>query len=309
MSLIVLVLLLLGTVTHLAAATPGPSRVAGLRANVPLPTLGGLQWWGDVALWPDWRIQQHAVTGHARVLDRRGMRRAWGSLAACRAFVDARDPQAFTGELVLFLHGLGRTRHQWTGLSADVRAVGFTPVPISWPSTREDVPQAATRLRLLIQQLSAEHAVTSLRFVTHSQGGILLRFAMTEPVPEMPPLRSVVFCFPPHQGARLADLVARWRWPLLLLGPGILRVTHAGARSLPSWQHGSALVIAGGRGDGHGLNPWIPGDDDGIVAVADTTLTGSPTVVLPVNHTFGVRDPGLRHTVLDWLQRETPTEP
>ncbi len=408
MKTVILVVILHGMLGRLPAEHRAGLGSTGLGPNVPLPTLGGRQWWGDVAIWTDWRIQQHAVTGHARVLDHHGIRRAWGSLEACHAFVADHQPTPLSGDLVIFLHGLGRTRRMWHPLARDVQAVGWTPVAVTWPSTREDLPPAAARLRTLLVQLSQSPEVTSLRFITHSQGGILLRFALAEPVPYIKPILGTIFCFPPHQGAYLAaamlkwsdirpdrkvknqqapkkspqvdtrlgsplSAVARtenepdpvasiekqapahdnaerilpspssiirpghcgewrsqggpkfgagvglwrptlvnlvpWRWPLLILGPGLRRITPQRARDIPPWNSGRALVIAGGRGNGWGLNPWIPGDDDGVVAVTETYLPGTEHCVLPVTHTFGVRNAELRHTVVSWLQSEAAVGP
>ena len=40
--------------------------------NLPLPTLGGMQFWGDVTHRAGWRVQRHVVTGHHRLLDELG---------------------------------------------------------------------------------------------------------------------------------------------------------------------------------------------------------------------------------------------
>src|SRR5262249_11682411 len=59
--------------------------------NVPFPTLGGKQLWGDVFFQGAWRIQENALTGHHRLLDTGDKRRAWGTYEACRvAFEEAR---------------------------------------------------------------------------------------------------------------------------------------------------------------------------------------------------------------------------
>ncbi|MGB0330618.1 MAG: hypothetical protein ACPGPE_02230, partial [Planctomycetota bacterium] len=50
--------------------------------NLALPTLGGSQLWADLAVEGGWRVQRHVWTGHARLLDRDDVRRAWGSEAA-----------------------------------------------------------------------------------------------------------------------------------------------------------------------------------------------------------------------------------
>ena len=59
------------------------STLAESNANVPLPTLGGKQYWRDVLVRPTgeeakaWRIQQHSKTGHYRLLDGNDWRRTW----------------------------------------------------------------------------------------------------------------------------------------------------------------------------------------------------------------------------------------
>ncbi len=54
--------------------------------NLPAKTLGGTQFWSDVLVQRDWRIQRNAWTGHCRLLDGQNVRRAWGRprpLPAC----------------------------------------------------------------------------------------------------------------------------------------------------------------------------------------------------------------------------------
>ena len=46
--------------------------------NLPTPTFGGLHLWADVRWQDGWRIQKHVWTGHHRLLDPSGVRRAWG---------------------------------------------------------------------------------------------------------------------------------------------------------------------------------------------------------------------------------------
>lgn len=46
--------------------------------NLPLPTMGGEVWWHSVEV-DGWKIQQHKLTKHCRILDPDGIRRAYGS--------------------------------------------------------------------------------------------------------------------------------------------------------------------------------------------------------------------------------------
>lgn len=46
--------------------------------NINFPTLGGLWLWNNILLKDGWKIQQHTISKHYRILDSKGNRRAWG---------------------------------------------------------------------------------------------------------------------------------------------------------------------------------------------------------------------------------------
>ena len=52
---------------------------------IPLPTLGGKQFWSDELFFRGWRIQRHAVTEHHRLLDPDDRRHGWGGPSAILA--------------------------------------------------------------------------------------------------------------------------------------------------------------------------------------------------------------------------------
>ena len=62
-------------------------------------------------------------------------------------------------------------------------------------------------------------------------------------------------------------------------------------------------IIAGGRGDDHGYNPLLTGDNDGIVTVASTRLTGARDFLL-VNelHFFLLRSSTVQKPTLEFLR-------
>jgi hypothetical protein len=76
-------------------------------------TLGGRQFWADVAFLHEWRIQQNVLTGHYRLLDGDDYRHAWGTREACRRKLDeirvARNLAPMSGEAVILIHGLVRS--------------------------------------------------------------------------------------------------------------------------------------------------------------------------------------------------------
>lgn len=259
--------------------------------NLPFPTLGGRQVWADCAVAADgWRIQEQVWTGHCRLIDGRGIRRAWGDEAACRAALEAAfvagKTRPLRGEVVVLLHGLGRTRGMWSPLAEDLRADGHQVVALTWPSTRQDLSTCAARLRDLLR---AAPGITGISVVTHSLGGPLLRETYADP-DGLPPLRGAVMCFAPNQGADLADRlhgVAPLRW---IMGPSLDDLTHANATAFAAWNGAPLVLIAGDAGH----NPLIPGAEDWVVAVRDTALAGQSAEVFPVTHTFGTRDTAVR---------------
>ena len=65
----------LGSAQDEARKMPAPRQ----HPNLSTKTLGGTQFWSDVLVQRDWRIQRNAWTGHHRLLDGQNSRHAWGS--------------------------------------------------------------------------------------------------------------------------------------------------------------------------------------------------------------------------------------
>jgi hypothetical protein len=70
----------------------------------------------------------------------------------------------------------------------------------------------------------------------------------------------------------------------LIFGEAGQQLTPAEVSRAPGFAHPFA-IIAGGKGDGRGFNPLLPGDDDGTVGVAETRLGGAADfLVVPEIH-------------------------
>lgn len=46
--------------------------------NVEIKTLGGEKWWHTIYERDEWKVQQHRITRHCRILDPKQVRKAWG---------------------------------------------------------------------------------------------------------------------------------------------------------------------------------------------------------------------------------------
>lgn len=263
------------------------------RLNLAMPTMGGKQLWGDVRWREGWRVQQHVLTGHYRLLDPQDRRLAWGELEACIARMQelAPEPPGNDHHLVLLIHGMGRSRSAFAKMQKSLQAHGMHVGSLSYPSTRQSIEAHAAQVAEVLDHLEGYGQVS---FVTHSLGGIVVRRLLADGGAwrERIQAERLVMLAPPNQGAAFADQLQEttaFRWIFGDTGQGL--TTEAMAQlAQPDIPF---LVIAGARGDedGNGWNPMLDGDDDWVVRVSETHLPEEAGhIVVPVLHTFLMND-------------------
>lgn len=256
--------------------------------EISMKTLGGRQFWGDVRFFQGWTIQQNVITGHFRLLDPRDGRYAWGSRERCESRLDEIRQQnslaPMSGHAVVLLHGIVRSSKAMGRIAERLEADGYLVVPFDYPSTREGLGGCAKYLNEVVQSLDGVERVS---FVGHSMGGLVVRRWMADY--DDGRVGRFVMLGTPNHGAQLADRLSTLGVYRLILG--------AGGRDLVSGEAGEIAklpvpsspfaVIAGARGDGRGFNPWVDGDDDGIVSVISAKLDGAEAYLeVPVLHSF-----------------------
>ena len=256
------------------------------------PTLGGMQFWGDVCYFQGYRIQRHVFTGHFRLLDKHNRRYQSGTIEDCRKTLNelraATNLKPDTGHAVIYLHGIGRTSRSMRPLLDAMPTDGFVHVPIEYPSTRVPLAQAADYLHSLIESLTD---VSKISFVVHSMGGLVVRRFLKDH--SDPRLERLVMLGTPNSGAELADMLKRNLIFQTVYGPaGQELVTDPngtiGSLPTPDFEFG---IIAGGKGGERGFNPLLAGDDDGTVTVASARLAGaSDYLLIPKLHSFLISD-------------------
>lgn len=275
-----------------------PRRVTTVatRRKTGIPTLGGPQLWADRRWRAEWRIQENVLNGEHRLLDPNDRRHARGTLDACLSALAEHDLPPIEGEAVVVLHGLGRSRKSMSGMAQSLAEGGFVPIRLDYPSTRRPLEKHVEQVVELIAHLDVER----VSFVTHSLGGIIARGALAHPNLNVNAHR-VVMCAPPSQGAALAR-VLKTRVPSVfgaVMGPTGYQLAAGVEYPEPSVPF---MIIAGSRGP-KGLNPWLEGDDDGIVALEETKLPGmSEHVVVDAIHTFVMDHPESRRAAVRFLR-------
>ena len=166
---------------------------------------------------------------------------------------------------------------------------GFLTVNIDYPSRKAPVEDLA--LEYIPSGLSqcAVKGATTVHFVTHSLGGILVRYYLTRGQPE--DLGRVVMLSPPNQGSEAADLLKDQPWYLRINGPaGQQLVTDESG--LPGRLGPVDYPVGIITGDRHAffddrLAEAIPGADDGKVSVERAKVEGmTDFLVAPYPHPF-----------------------
>ena len=199
------------------------------------------------------------------------------------------DRSAERGELVVLLHGLGRTYRSMALPARRLRAAGFRTLNVGYPSRRRSIAELAAHVSArLDRELTSDESC--VHFLTHSLGGIVLRKMFAEARLPFRPGR-VVMLGPPNQGSAVAERLGDLRIFRALLGPAGQEL-RAGPDCVPR-QIGPATfslgVIAGTRASTP-LSRLIDGPDDGIVGVHETKLEGAVAfVTVHRGHTFLMR--------------------
>lgn len=195
-------------------------------------------------------------------------------------------------ECVVLLHGLARSDRSMEPIAEALETNGYTVANVGYPSRDKPIEELAP--------LAVEAGVDACRervdeprihFVTHSLGGILLRwYAASESIDG---LGRVVMLGPPNQGSTAAE---RWEgvpgfdW---LNGPAGAQLGK-GADSVPLELGKPSFefaVIAGDRTIDPITSAMLEDPDDGRVSVAETKLEGmSAFRVVHASHAFIMRD-------------------
>ncbi|HVT27071.1 MAG TPA: lipase, partial [Lacipirellulaceae bacterium] len=153
--------------------------------------------------------------------------------------------------------------------------------------------------------------VTEINFIAHSLGNLVVRHWLKDladegrRLPDGQSFGRMVMLTPPNLQPRLATILVRGKLAQFVAGPAA-EAMASGWEGLeprlatPPFEFG---VLAGGKGDGRGYNPLIPGDDDGVVTVASTRLAGARDFrLLPVLHTFFMNDRRVQEYAVRFLR-------
>ena len=206
-------------------------------------------------------------------------------------------------ECVILLHGLARTDSSMLKLELHLLGNGFNVVNFRYPSREKEIQTLSEET---ITQAVNECTKTNparIHFVTHSMGGILVRYYLD--VNKLEKLGRVVMLSPPNQGSEVVDKMKDsylFKW---INGPAG-RQLGTDEESLPNkiappdYEVG---IITGDKTINPILSLLIPGEDDGKVSVERAKLAGMKDfLVVHKSHPFIMNDVDVINQVIYFIE-------
>ncbi len=190
-------------------------------------------------------------------------------------------------DLVVVIHGMGRTSRSMQPLADALDSAGFDVLNVGYSSLCCTIPQLAAQVRREIDDRRGPRHRT-VHFVGHSLGNIIIRRILADSTPPTG-VGRVVMLAPPNQGSRSADRYAPYIGWLLEPIDELRTDSTATVRRL-------------GRISGVPIGV-ISAEDDGKLSVAETHLPEETAhVVVPGTHTFIMRRVEVHQLTISFLK-------
>ena len=193
-------------------------------------------------------------------------------------------------DTVILLHGLNRTHHSFSKMEKSLSNNNYKVVNVNYPSQHFTVEELVEHHITPIIRACEEDCKTKIHFVTHSMGGILLRYYLQDH--SLPSLGNVVMLGPPNQGSEVVDKLKNFPGFKLINGPAgqQLGTTPTSVPQLLGPVDYPVGVITGNRSINPILSCIIPGKDDGKVSLKRARVEGmTDFLVVPYTHTMIMR--------------------
>ncbi|MEM7016452.1 MAG: alpha/beta hydrolase [Pseudomonadota bacterium] len=204
----------------------------------------------------------------------------------------------------MLLHGLARTRHAMRKMERQLQKAGYITANFTYPSTRHPVETLTEYAIPPAIEYCQDQGAQKIHFVTHSLGGILLRFYLQHLTPTTVDIGRIVMLAPPNHGSEIVDKLGNWILFGLFNGPAGPQL-GTDLNSMPN-QLGAIVHEAGIITGNRRLDPFawlIPGESDGKVSVLSAKLEGMQDfLILPVSHTFLMNDISVIEQTLYFLE-------
>lgn len=196
---------------------------------------------------------------------------------------------------------MGRSSRSMKSLERFLKGEGYFTYNQSYPSTVSHVERSSVHY-INSALANIPHSVTRIHFVTHSLGGLLIRYYLSNYTINR--LGRVVMLAPPNQGSEVAEKYREHFWYKWMTGmPGQqLHKTNNPLLEQLKPVPAEVGVIAGTSSSDPWFNHVFKSEHDGKVSVESTKLPEMKALLkVHHGHTFIMNKRKVKHHVLNFL--------
>ncbi len=208
-----------------------------------------------------------------------------------------------SAECVILLHGLGRNAGSMSKIEVHLNQAAYAVWNQSYPSTSEQVKPLANKTIEQALTYCREQKASSIHFVTHSLGGILVRAYLQDH--QVSELGKIVMISPPNKGSEIVDMLGDFKLFQFIMGPAAIQLGTDANNITADMKpiSGQIGIITGNSTSDPWFSPFIPGEDDGKVSVQSAQLDEMADFIIVDNgHTFIMRADIVLKQILHFLQ-------
>lgn len=206
-------------------------------------------------------------------------------------------------ETVIVLHGIRRTNRHSYLLAKRLSEAGFEVYNITYPFADHSIEDIVDFLHKKFDELGIDKK-KKINFVGHSMGGLVIRGYINKYKPKN--LHRVAMIATPNHGSELADKFKNWHLYRWIFGDKSSMQLTTDLGSLENFYGNVDYdlgIIAGKSWHKPFFSSILPGDDDGLVSVESTKLSGMKEhVVLNFSHALGLHYREVSDYVIRYLK-------
>lgn len=206
-------------------------------------------------------------------------------------------------DCVILLHGMARTAASMSKMARALSSHSYLVVNVDYPSREKPIEELAPLAVGMGLEGCRKKDAARVHFVTHSLGGILVRYYLSENT--IPTLARVVMLAPPNKGSAAVDHLASVPGFGIVNGPAGYQL-GTDEQSMPlklgpaNFEVG---IITGNRSINPILSGFLENPDDGKVSVESAKLEGmADFLVVPEAHPFIMRSDTVIEQTLYFLR-------
>ncbi len=212
--------------------------------------------------------------------------------------------QSTDSECVVLLHGLARTRYSMNKMETRLKGEGYKVVNFDYPSRKHPIEELSEKVLPEAIKICRENKPVKIHFVTHSLGGILLRYYLKKH--EMPDLGRSVMLSPPNKGSEVVDKLRNNYFFKALNGPAgsQLGTDETSIPIILGKVDFDLGVITGDRSINFINSGLIPGSDDGKVSVERAKVEGMREfLIVHTSHPFIMKNNEAIDQTINFLKK------